>query len=43
MAGYEYYRLDGTRTNADDNAPVLLRRTVYTDGTFTVAKIVNRR
>ena len=43
VAGYEYYRLDGTRTNADDNAPVLLRRTVYTDGTFTVAKIVNRR
>jgi len=38
----EYYRTDGARTTADDTAPVLIRRTVYTDGTSTVAKIANR-
>lgn len=38
----EYYRTDGARTTADDTAPVLIRRTVYTDGTSSVAKIANR-
>lgn len=39
----EYYRTDGARTTADDPARVLIRRTVYTDGTSTVAKFINRK
>lgn len=37
----EYYRTDGARTTDADTAPVLIRRTVYTDGTSTIAKIAN--
>lgn len=43
VLGVEYYRIDGVRTTADDPARVLIRRTVYTDGTYTTEKIINRR
>ncbi len=39
----EYYRMDGTITTATDPSDMLIERTVYKNGSYTVRKIINRK